>query len=909
MSGFNVLLHSHLLLASESEVLRGFHAEYNEGILDRCKDILNGQSHRVISSCIRSKEVVLDGVDDSSSLLSVLALFVRRLIDDSYEDTLILGIALLQTFIQNNYTGPEVSIDSKDVVFNLKLNDDITQLHEWLINLLAVSGQPAYELCADPVYLVLSLLIFELLTDQPSLFLAEEFEPSLALFSDSENSPLLAVSHWWRGRALLVQLSLVPEAKGPQSAVVSSILSSVDLVRAVVRGLPEATADDHKKKLYTIYYLENVKCSLALGTEFHCPPCLIKVQKMTNFQLILTGARTKRTKFQEKAHSGLIILARSASEAELENHYPENQIPEELTLNSELLLEKPYFESIGEEPLDEQIIKKQKLDGIDGLQDDKLLPIAIRQENIPICLSEIDPNNQPTLTPYDNIQLLLRLYTIKQTTPAGDALVEQELFALLSRIIHQDGPKNWGIFSRALWERSILETSKAKTIERGILQMQSLVEELGFKIKHRITPEADAEESAPSRSRLLYIHQLPFVPRWQLDSKLAEKYMSMGILKSAVEIYERLHLWCDAALCYAAVGDDKRAEQILLQRIQSSPKDARAYSILGDIRQDPSLWEKSWELGRYVNAKNSLGRFYYNPPSGSGFAKNNNLALKHLNDSLRLHPLSFNTWYFYGCIGLESAKMELAAEAFSRCVSLDETHALSWSNLSAAYTELGKFKEAHSCLKRAVSSDAQSNWRIWENYMLVSAKIDQWDDVLVACKRLVQIKRDKTGEGSIDIPIVEKLTNILISTDFPSNESQKLTHFQNSCMEFICCTLPSVITTSARCWRLVSRVELWRKRPHSSLECYEKAYRTVAHNPDIEVNKVAWENAVEACEDLVASYESLGQMEGKHGAGDIVCKDWRYKARSVIKSLMNKGRSSWEDSEGWQRLLKLRDNL
>lgn len=99
-------------------------------------------------------------------------------------------------------------------------------------------------------------------------------------------------------------------------------------------------------------------------------------------------------------------------------------------------------------------------------------------------------------------------------------------------------------------------------------------------------------------SRLSYIHQLPFIPRWQLDATLAEKYMSLGILKSAVEIYERLGMACETALCYAAVGDEKKAEEILLQRINENDSDARAYSILGDIKQDPSLWEK---VGRLEN--------------------------------------------------------------------------------------------------------------------------------------------------------------------------------------------------------------------------------------------------------------------------------------------------------------------
>lgn len=435
--------------------------------------------------------------------------------------------------------------------------------------------------------------------------------------------------------------------------------------------------------------------------------------------------------------------------------------------------------------------------------------------------------------------------------------------------------------------------------------MQSLVEELDLKIKSKLVPSSSEINVA---SRLSYIHQLPFIPRWQLDATLAEKYMSLGILKSAVEIYERLGMACETALCYAAVGDEKKAEEILLQRINENDSDARAYSILGDIKQDPSLWEKSWEIGKYVNAKNSLAKYYFNPPPKSGAQPNYSATLKHLNDSLRQYPLSFETWYFYGCVGLQCGKMQIAAEAFTRCVSLDPYHALSWSNLSAAYTKMDKLKEAYSCLKRAISCDAQKNWKIWENYMLVAVKLNEWEDVLTACKQLVSIRRDKSGEGSIDLPIIEKLVELLVTSEYPE-EPQQLSYFQKSCTEFICNTLPQVITTSARCWRLVARVELWRKRPWAALECHEKAYRAISHNPDLEVEEKVWNDTVDACEDLVAAYESLGEMEGKYGPGSLVCKDWKYKCRSTIKALMSKGKGRWDDSPGWDRLVEARSQI
>lgn len=884
--------------------------------------ILNGHSDEVI------KEIATEafhGIDTTSQ--DVIVAIQNKIestfaTEDTFDVALVFAVALLQTFIQNNYTGPCSSFSNKELLFDCK---DYELLNKQLLQSLAILGQPPYELVDNVEYLVVSLLIFEHITKQPTLFINntinanENIEELLPVIDANSTPTWLALAHWWRARAILAQLSLINEPTGNQPIIASSILSNIEIAHAITRGLSQdaTVGEAFKKQVYVLYYLENVKCSLAINTEHLCLPSLTKVKKFTNFQFVLTGARAKRTKFQEKGHAGLIILAKSQlDDTELDENVVTGsdnfEMPESFALNSDLLLEKPHFESIGAEPLDEQIVKKQKLDENTGVDDNKLLPLALRQEYIPQELQELDPNEQPTLSNLDMIQLLLRLYTIKQTTPAKDPLVEQELSALLGRIIYQNGSKNWSIFSRSLWERSVVETTKAKTIERGLLQMQSLVEELGLKISSRLIPsQRDGTTEESPVARMKYIHQLPFFPRWELDSTLAEKYMSIGVLKSAVEIYERLHMFNEAALCYAAVGDEKEAEKILLKRVETNDQDARAWSILGDIRQDPTLWEKSWNMGRYVNAKNSLARYYYNPPVISGLTRDYNLVLTHLNESLRQYSLNFETWYFYGCVALECERMNVASEAFSRCVSLDPNHSMSWSNLSAAYIQQDKLKEAFSCLKRAVQSDAQKNWRIWENYLIVSVRLNEWDDVLLACKQLVNIRRDKEGEGSIDLPVVEKLVELLVSTDYPREEDDTtdLTFFQRSCIEFICVTIPSVVTTSARTWRLVARVELWRRRPWASLECHEKAYRAVSHNPDLEIDENIWNETVDACDDLVAAYESLGEMEGRYGNGSLVCKDWKYKARSTIKALMSKGKNNWEDSDGWERLMDARRQL
>ena len=545
----DTLLHARILLTAEVESLKT--GPLDPRYVREAEHIISGESYQLVQQFVdRFKgKIKISGEISACSVIAALNEFLEIEVYEVGQENemLFLAIALLQTFIQNNYTGPAARLNAVSSLFS-KTGNEIGAISKALVRSLAVMGQPAYELMDDPLYLVLSLLLLERITGQGSLFsVSQDQEVPLPVISPDSTPGLLAVSYWWWARALLTHLSLIPEPSGFQASVAAAIYQSTDLAHAVIKDLPESVHEDFKRQLYAMYYLENVKCSLAINTEHLCLPSLTKVKNITNFEFVMTGARATRTKYQQKAHAGLIIIAKSLTFQKFAIN-TNSVAPETFALESDLLLEKPHFESLTDEPLDEQIYSKRpKLDLGSGYEEDKLLPLALRQENIPRSLLDLDPNNQPNLSDYDNIQLLLRLYTIKNTTPAKDPLVEEELTALLSRILYQNGEKNWSIFARSLWERSIIETTKAKTIERGLLQMQSLVEELDLKIKSKLIPNSD-EINVPSR--LSYIHQLPFLPRWELDATLAEKYMSLGILKSAVEIYERLGMVCELSLIH-----------------------------------------------------------------------------------------------------------------------------------------------------------------------------------------------------------------------------------------------------------------------------------------------------------------------------------------------------------------------
>ncbi|CAN3375218.1 hypothetical protein DIURU_001079 [Diutina rugosa] len=818
----------------------------------------------------------------------------------------VLAICALQLFVQANYTGPELVNGAAQT---LGLSDDAA-----MVKLLSIEGQPAYDLMIEPGYLLFALRTFEKLMGANADWHLQSFEEIKETASQyirgSEGNPVQASLQWWRTRALQVHMMVIAEP-----ADVIGTLCQVLLTPSVATALAPAAETDPQvvSAVQQLYLLEAIRINIHGNTEHLAEPLLKELTRVSQLQLVLTGAKAKRTKFQTYLASSLVVLAKSCSPSIYEDDQGADEAPVNLDLESDLLLEKPHFESLENVEFtddDTPAAKRLKYD-VEDSEQSRIVPIALSSDKIPAELQSLDLNNQPRLNDLDSIQLISRLIILAQTSPSGDPLIEEELMAIVSRIIYADNADkkpNPTVFGRALWQRSVLETQKPKTIERGILQMTALVEEAGIKVKTRVFAEEQVTATDVAH-RLRFIHQLPLLSSWAMNGELAKRYMSFGAFKSAIDIYERLGMVHDAAVCYAATDDVARGIEIIKGRLATHPEDARAIAILGDFTMDPELWERSWQVGKYAKAKASLARYWYSPPSDSGHQRNVDLSIKHMNQCLTVNPLNFENWYFYGCCGLESGQFELAAEAFSRCVALDDTNAQAWSNLASALLQLeDKLKPAFQALKRAARLGYETkSWKIFENYLTVALKLQEWQEVVFSAGRLLKM-RANDGEAAVDTAVFEELSTVLCSTDYPSDANQ-LSHFQRAAIDLICQELPKVITHNPHLWRIVAKVEAWRKRPWAALEAYEKAARVVTLRPEVEYETAVWNEAVDAVSDLVAAYENYGDLPGRHGGDDVVCANWKYKAKQVVRSLTSRGKSSFEGDDGWERLMQLKADL
>lgn len=855
-----------------------------------------------------------------------------------------IGYAALLAFLQSNVTGPPLKFTPSDLI----LPDDVAGSEEQcritrqkMLAGLSTDGIAAYKLTPNIELLCLADAV---MTCPPIL----------------KN---IKAARWAKIRVSFMHQRLLSEVS---STLQNSIYDDLELLEADLNRLKEKSGPFKAE-----FRLERSTIHIHHGLDKFARSDLEEAKSERRFDFALTGLLGRRTKFQQFDTSQLVVLAKSASDEQALEPGPdvENGIksdgatnPTNLDLNDDTLLESISF---AEKPADASSTD------------------VVAMDSLPPSLKALDPANQPQLQPLDSVVLLLLASSITNTSPQ-DGLTREETIPYATRVL-DGGSSNWQVYTQALLVRSRIEGYRSRTVERGLLQLQALVDQViaettaerssGFDAAaSEITtstflPKAKDSESAPVTERLRYVFQLASPTRWELEAELAARWVQLGGLRSALEIYERLEMWAEAALCWAATEREDKAQRLVRRQLfhatnggpdvsetglsedeewegparQPPPLDApRLYCILGDIGPSIEMYETAWEVSnkRYARAQRSIGRHFFSVKdfvrSAEGYSK-----------SLTVNQLNHSSWFALGCALLELAQFEKAVGAFSRVVQLDDTDAEAWSNLAAALLKtdpesapatrsseaqvrlddeeddapepiqtpaerhLALRGEALQALKRAASLKHES-YRIWENVLIVAASLSPPDyaSILAAQKRIIDLRGKTDGEKCIDVEILQMLVSHIITMNDTYDQAQP--GITRMIVKFIDDTVVPLITGSAVMWQLVGKLALWRNKPSTALDAEEKAWRAITSQPGWETeSEKRWNEVVEATVRLSDSYESLGPKERTEGmgAGEVVMKDWKFKARSAVRGIMGRGKDSWEDTEGWERLRDVTEGL
>ncbi|GAO17359.1 uncharacterized protein UV8b_00211 [Ustilaginoidea virens] len=714
-----------------------------------------------------------------------------------------VGLAALDIFLQANVTGPVVPAGKLSAVVSrfVKLwitaspaegNESLAlvRLHKACLVHLEVDGVSPYSRVPHLVLFSLARFVFQTALSADGAGVVEV--PAHSKSDNNSNSARFSLS-WMRLRVniwhykLLTQPSLGPSSNFTRSSqwsevpsLAARILEDTSALRAQIASRQVWSEVEAWNQHDAAYFLvEAANNYILLGRHEQAREALKEATQVTGFKYALSGALGKRTRFQENSVSQLVVLARSGSTGQDPPVGPdagqdgdgdgdgdgygdnvEDAKPDALPLNDDTLLEEIDFAK-------------------------NVASDAAKEETLPPSLSELSPDHQPQLAPLDQI-ILLTEATLKDAFSPTDALTSQEILPYAVRVL-ADKSTNWQIYTQALLVRSRIEIHRSRTVERGVLQLQAVADQVltdtcanpeddaesraadratrgsrtsgpgpdirvsapddephtppapgASPVPTSFLPAAKPTESAPAHTRLRYIDALSTPPRWHLESELAYAWAGVGSLTSALEIFKRLHLWAEVALCYASAAasndddepgrggaggedkakaiirwrlfhptgraagdsadpDDQDVQDVVLckpaqfrgpEREPAPPNAPRLWCILGDLEDDAGHYERAWAVSRnrYARAQKSLGELHLARRDATRAREAYRLATA----ANRLSP---ELWGRLGDICLGLGQFDEAAEAYTRSIGCaNDTaggeDARTWSNLGSAYWSL-----------------------------------------------------------------------------------------------------------------------------------------------------------------------------------------------------------------------------
>ena len=663
----------------------------------------------------------------------------------------------------------------------------------------------------------------------------------------------------------------------------------------------------------------------------------VRAAKANGLRYELTGAPGKRTKFQQFDVTQLVLLAQSrktpedrdkpgekAIESHETNSTPEGgvpTVPETLPLNDDTLLEKTEFTS--------------------------------SEQSSSSTLSYLDPNSQPPLDPLDQCIFLGLCLNVKNTSPSHGLTAEQ-MSPYIARVISH--PLNWSVHTMALLLRSRLESNRTRTVERSTLQLQALVDQM---------PTADST----IQERLEYFHGISLPSKWEMQKELAMRFLSIGVVKSALEVFEKLEMWEHVVQCWQSMerpdkgiaivkdlleGRKAEADIVLSRgRISGATKldiirEAKLWCLLGDMEPTNAVrhYTHAWEISNCTSARamRSLGGYH--------FARGEYTEAKDcLKKAVVINPLLSRSWFILGCACLKIEDWEEARQAFSRCVTIDDEDAESWSNLASVYLRMAEADEelpvriftcsqrdprlnttrlvvlqgdhggpqtvpfmhrmlAWRALKQGVKH-GYGNWRMWMNYMVVSMDVGEFTEACRALVRIVERRADKDGSSSVDEDVLDKLVDAATRSAAeaetePSEVQQQRSWTPKELLKRVTELLDNTIlprVATGRVFRARARLYTFHADYESAIRLHMDAYRlSVAGSTEKgEMDVDSWKVAVTEVEEIVDVLRNFGlKIEGYK---------WGLQARSIVRNFMGKTKEDFGDEPEWQRLVDLTEEL
>ncbi|KAJ8686374.1 hypothetical protein QAD02_022168 [Eretmocerus hayati] len=457
----------------------------------------------------------------------------------------------------------------------------------------------------------------------------------------------------------------------------------------------------------------------------------------------------------------------------------------------------------------------------------ELLPKVINLSD-ELRLEKIEFTEEKEMNELGSIEeaiVMAKFFQLQSSQPK-DELIHEELLPYLEIII--DNSVNWPLKMSALHQRCVLESNHKRTVERAMAQVEYLIEQLN-------------SPRTPVSYKMDLFFTSGMKPVWYFRQNLADLMLNLGMIKGALDIYLNLSLWEDVIVCYTILEMKAKAAEIIKQEL-SKKETVKLWCLLGDATQDVQNYEIAWKLSgeKSSRAQRHWGLFYY---SKQNYAE----AIPHLKLSVELNNIQENVWVRLGFAALQVEDWKLAASAYRKYCSLEQSSFEVWNNLAKAYIKLGDKARAWHSLQDAVKCNFDK-WEVWDNLMVVSLDLGNFSEVIRCYHRILDLK------GShVDAEILSILSKAIIDElhDSDGNSSRK---YLSKALELFG-RITATLSTNSDVWRLYAELTLLKNNEldnQKAIQYLQRAYRAAVSNP-------RWFKTVESASEVMDTCARLSQ--------------------------------------------------
>ncbi|XP_037825505.1 tetratricopeptide repeat protein 27 [Lucilia sericata] len=449
-------------------------------------------------------------------------------------------------------------------------------------------------------------------------------------------------------------------------------------VKKEAEWLLEHLTELQNKEYEALLYLEIANAYLQYHRGEKCKEVLDQLCDHLKVQLNVEGILGVRTKFQQKPLPQLCLKVEQLEDQQLPAAKQTNgqtEIPKLLLLEDDTRLERIRFI----EEKDNEVM------------------------TIPSVLQAL---------------VLTKVRQLKRSQPK-DRLADEELEPYTQTLLYQEhGPLQ--VRQSALLLNCVQESNHRRTVERSWKQCEEAVKLL-------------SEHNFSVKERFSYAFAAFLQPKWQVQSQLCELLLSLGMTKTALDIYLKIQNWEQVIYCYTRLELRHKAAEIIQQELEKKPT-VLLYCLLGDATDNPDCYETAWEFSKHTSgkAKAYWGNYFF-------AHKKYEEAIPHYEKSVEINSLQEKIWLRLGYAAIMLEKWQLAVHAYITYTHLEPLGFESWNNLAKALIKLGDKQRAHKVLAESLKCN-YTNWKVWENFMVVSVDTGHFEDAMNAYNRLSELK-------------------------------------------------------------------------------------------------------------------------------------------------------------------------